>query len=146
MKDWETDLDTFFSTTEQKQQDDAVKLVESQKVAADFLAQEVAPAFEEVKALLEKHGRKVESSVGTDEAHMTVHYHGNKELDYTVVCRVRPGFAVAIPLTRGYDGGEHYRAEGFFRSGAQDYGCEDLKKDEIINNLLDTYKQLVSRS
>jgi choline/glycine/proline betaine transport protein len=123
-----------------------VKLAESEKEAADFLAQEVTPAFEEVKAQLEKHGRIVEFHVGADQAHMKVRHEGHEELDYTVVCNVRPGFAGAVPVTRGYNAGQHYKAQGYFRSGAQDYGCKDLKKDDIIQNLLGNYKGHVTRS
>jgi hypothetical protein len=105
--------------------------------------QEVAPAFEEVKAQLEKHGRVVEFSVGTDQAHMKVRHEGQEELDYTVECNVRPGSATAFPVTRGYDEGGRYKAQGSFRSGSS---CKDLKKADIIRDLLDNYKNYMTRS
>ncbi len=76
VKDWHEDLDDFFSETLQNQQDDTAKLAESKQVAADFLAQTVAPVFAEVQAQLEKHGRVVQTGIGSDTAYITAHYQG----------------------------------------------------------------------
>ena len=143
MKDWKSDLDSLFSANEQKQQDDASDLAKSKKVATDFLAQQVDPAFEEVKAQLEKHGREVKVQIRAEQAHMTVRYEGHEELDYTVVCRVGAGSAVAFPETRAYDEkGKRYVSQGSFATGNGQVisGCKELKKDDIIQDVVDNYK------
>ena len=144
VKDWHEDLDNFFSETLQNQQDDTAKLAESKQVAADFLAQTVAPVFAEVKAQLEKHGRVVQTGIGSDTAYITAHYQGQEELNYTVKCLISPGHVGAIPETRGSSGGERYRGEGHFRSGLQNYSCKDLTQDDIRQHLLAEYKQRVA--
>ena len=54
---------------------------------------------------------------------------------------VRLGYAVAVPETRAYDEhGTRYVAQGYFRAGAQDYGCQDLMREEIRQHLLNEYK------
>jgi hypothetical protein len=143
VKDWHEDLDNFFSETLQNQQDDTAKLAESKQVAADFLAQTVAPVFAEVKAQLEKHGRVVQTGIGSDTAYITAHYQGQEELNYTVKCLISPGHASAIPETRGYGEDGRYRGEGHFRSGLQNYSCKDLTQDDIRQHLLAEYKQRV---
>src|SRR5258708_40266507 len=96
VKDWHEDLDTFFSETLQNQQDDTAKLAESKQVAAEFLAQTVAPVFAEVQAQLEKHGRVVQTGIGSDTAYITAPYQGQEELNYTVNGLIRPCHSGAI--------------------------------------------------
>lgn len=143
MSDWQDDLDGFLNATEQAQQTDDVRLAQAQQIAVDFLTQQVAPAFEDVKVALEKRGREVKVSVGHASGHISIHYQGREELDYTVECRVGPGYARAVPVVRAYDQGHRYKGEGYFRSGAQDYGCEDLTREEVRQHLINAYKDQV---
>jgi hypothetical protein len=55
--------------------------------------------------------------------------------------RISPEGVVAHPETTSRDpsGGKRYRAQGYFRSGSQDYGSDLITKEEIIKNFMNDY-------
>lgn len=144
MSNWEDDLDAFLNIEEQTQQQDDAQRQQNQQRLAAWFESTVKPAFEDVQTALEKRGREVKVSIGPSHAHIAVHFEGREELDYTIDSIVRPGNVLVKPVTRSYDDGRRYKAEGFFRSGLQDYGFQDLTREEIRQHVIAAYKQQVT--
>jgi hypothetical protein len=148
MSDWKSDLDDFFQKKEVKNKTIEVQLEETKSKVINFFKEVVVHAFEELKTEMEKHQRDVKISSGTDSASIVVYINGEKEFDYSIKVRVHPQRAIPYPETRFRDrtDGKTYRAEGFLRSGSQDYSINDISKDEIIKHFLTDYKNQVSRT
>jgi hypothetical protein len=142
MVDWKSNLSDFFDKQQQKAQVNERKQKETQLEAKNYLATEVAPALEELKSELEKHGRQVSVQIGTDSATITVAFEGNEEFDFTL--QITSGSRV-YPTTRFREktDGKMYRAEGSFHSSNNT--ISNIKKDEIIKHFLEDYQKTVSR-
>lgn len=140
MTDWKQDLRQ--SIEEHESETTSLKQQEKQQEdkAADFIKLKVLPAFEEFKSVLTEQGREVSVSGGSQEASIKVTFEGRIELEYRIETRVYPKRTIAVPIQFFREGREHFRAEGYFRSGAQDYTIEDLSKDEIVRHLVAEYK------
>jgi len=142
MSDWKSALESFFQDKQKETQVSEEKLTETKSEVATFFSTVVVPAFEEIKTELEKYQREVRVSSGTDFASILVSYKGETELEYSIKVRISPGYAFPYPETRFRDptDGKMYRAEGFLRSGAQDYTVAKITKEEIIKHCLSDYK------
>ena len=79
MAEWKSDLDDMFKSREQKADAAAEKQKETQTAVEEYLSTEVIPAFEELKAQLEKHGRQVTVSKRSDSASIIMGFQGNEE-------------------------------------------------------------------
>jgi len=67
MDDWEKILSGTFERideTEKKEQEVGERITENRAKAEEFISSVVAPAFEELKLVLEKHNQKVQISMG----------------------------------------------------------------------------------
>ena len=67
MDDWEKILDGTFERiddTEKKEQEVGERITENRAKAEEFISSVVAPAFEELKPVLEKHNQKVQTRYG----------------------------------------------------------------------------------
>jgi len=107
-----------------------------------LLASKVIPAFEEVKAQLEKHGRTVRVRSGENYANITVEYSGVEELNYSIDVSVtaRGAFPWTIEELTDKKTDKRFNMKGSIRSGSQDYDLNDLSKDEIIQAVVNKYK------
>lgn len=143
MSDWKSDLESFFQDKQKETQVSEKKLTERKSEVATFFSTVVVPAFEEIKTELEKYQREVRVSSGTDFTSIVISYKGETELDYSIKVRIRPGSAFPYPEARFRDptDGKMYKAEGFLRSGTQDYTVAQITKEEIIKDCLSGYKK-----
>lgn len=141
MDKWKTDLASFFQSSAHEQQESERKRQETNSAVAVFYSTVVAPAFEDLRAELERHGRSVIVTARTDYASITVHHEDRQEIRYDMKVNMYPGRAFPSPQIHFTDpsDGKPYRAEGHLRSGAQDYTIADIGKEEIIRHFLSEY-------
>ena len=141
MSDWKSDLDDFIRNKERQEKVDEDKLKEINSKVKEFYSTIVTPTFEELKKELEKHQREVQISAGHNLASIIVKYEGELELDYSIKVTVSPKGAYVSQQTHFRDkSGRTHRAEGYPRSGNQDYTIYDITKDDIIKNFISEYK------
>lgn len=145
MDDWKSDLDSFFEAKASREEKQSKNLEANRKRVSDYISSVVIPAFEELKIELEKHGREVTIHMGSDLASLEVNYQMDLELDYRFKVRISAKGTFPYPETRFMEQGKRYIAEGYFRSGSQDFTIEDLSREEIIKSFLVDYKNHMSR-
>ena len=147
MTDWENKLDKFFANKEVKEKETATKLSVTETEVPIFIEQVVMPAFRELRPALERHGREV-AVFGGQEPRIVIKYNGQEEFEYAIHIRVSPGHAVPVPKTRRRDkkDGKLFGAEGYLRSGTQDYSISEITKDEIIEHFLSDYMGHIAHS
>ncbi|HKZ00703.1 MAG TPA: hypothetical protein VJ180_00590 [Pyrinomonadaceae bacterium] len=143
MSDWKSNLSDFFDKQEKKAQADTEKQKETQSEAEKYLATEVAPAFDELKSELEKHGRHVSIHTGADSAGILVDFEGREEFQLTVKTRG----SVVYPETRFREktDGKMYRSEAMFHGSSAKSNVFNVKKDDIIAHFLEDYQRRISR-
>jgi choline/glycine/proline betaine transport protein len=143
--DWRTDLDEFLKQKESQKAADATSTEEHKPEAKNFLATKVLPAFEELKAQLEKNGRTVSVRSGEDYANIAVVNGSKEEIDYSIKVRFSPLKAFPQTEERFTDEktGKRLIAEGSILSGAQDYDVNGVSKDDVIADFLRKYKDRV---
>jgi hypothetical protein len=148
MSNWKSDLASFFNDKEQEIKMEEEKMTDTKIEVAKFYSAVVVPAFEELKAELEKYQREVRISSSTESASIIVSYKGETEFDYSIKVRIHPGKAFPYPETRFRDpsDGKNYLAEGFLGRGIQNYTTSQIDKDEIIQNFLSDYKSHMHHS
>lgn len=95
--------------------------------------------------MLEEQGREVVIGQGPEQVTIQVMFKGKEELKYGVEAKVYGTRVVAHSVHFFSEGGQRIKGEGYFRSGAQDYGIDDLSKEEIIQHLLAEYKSHLER-
>ena len=141
MDDWKQDLERLFAdkqAAEERRQD----ALAAQSTAIErWIVAVVVPALNEVKAELEKYGRRVTVSNSAESASLTVHVNDGEEFGYQIrtlrsETSARPQPSIRF---RGRDG-EMCRAEGVFRDGPQDYDITSISKSEIIRHVVGQYK------
>lgn len=142
MSDWKADLANFLNDKEKKNQINAEKLISAKESIAKFFSETVMPTFEELKVELEKHQREVVITSNKEHATIIVNYKGHTEISYSIKINIHSGGVYPFPEIRFIDptDGKMYKAEGVFRSGAQDYDISQITKDEIIQSFLNQYK------
>jgi hypothetical protein len=109
----------------------------------EFFRTVVKSAFEEFSTAVQAHGRTATTSIGTTSASLVVKNGVQEELNYSIERKHRRAVAPVIEATDQRTG-KRYRAIGFFRSGAQDYGAGNLSKDEVVAHILREYRQQMS--
>ena len=144
-QDWQSDLDSFFLNLERDETKTQIQQDEEQ--AGDnivFYKSVVMLAFDDIRTLLEKHGRTVTTHLGRDSGSIVVRFNDLEELNYSITTT---GLNV-FPEIRSIDpiSGKRIRTEGVFREGAQDYTVADISKDELIAHCLKEYKLGVANS
>ena len=145
MDDWKRELSDLFEKRETDERETARKIEEKQPDVPAFYLTKVIPAFNEIKAELEKYGREVQVHGYEHGASITVSHQGQEQMRYSIEVRVGPGRAFPYPKLRLKDRntGATFGSEGSLRSGGQDYDVTDISKGEIVRNVLDTYKPYI---
>src|SRR5258708_4487830 len=89
MADWKSDLGGFFEQRNNSHQETSAKANEHPDEHKQFIASVVVPAFEEVKAELEKYGESITIYGGSESASISVTRGGDEQLRYTITIRGR---------------------------------------------------------
>lgn len=139
MADWQKDVDDLFEAETQKSK---LREEEEKKTKAEverFYSTVVKPAFEEVKAKLEEHGKKVDVSVGHDYASIVVDRNDYKKYEYRIRVRGSSPYTEQVYNLEG----QRHRAVGWLRDSSGGYSVVDITKEEIINDFLKDYRNHV---
>ena len=139
MVDWRDSLTSFLNKAEQDKQ------IKETSELARFIAGVAVPAFHELAAELERHGRKVTIREAEESAAIIVLYNGEEEIMYRVHGRMFPNGVLpyAEVRLRERKGLKFVRVEGMLRSGSPDYAMNDVTGDEIVRNFLQHYTSRV---
>jgi hypothetical protein len=147
MKDWQKILAGFIEKQKEEKGEKEEKRSQEKLRVEKFYATIVNPAFEELKSEFKKYGRDVEVySERRDFASIIVYFESEEELDYSIEVMLSPGLAFPRPVIHytEWASSRRLRAEGFLRTGIQDYDISDVTKEEIIEHFLNEYKNLTS--
>lgn len=139
---WKSDLDSLFKEKASREEKQAEDLEINKKKVSGHISSVVFPAFKELKAELEKHGREVKIYQGEDSASIEVIFQGNKEIDYRFRVNVSPHSTHPYPETQNIDkDGKRFTSEGTFMHGSQSFNIEDVTKEIIIDSFMENYKR-----
>jgi len=138
MADWQDDLGTFFKQKEQTHAEQERSEVER------FISDVAMPAYEQLKAELEKYGREVSIRETASAATIAVQSCGVDEFRYSLQGRTFPEgiLPFAELLSRERKGIRMIRTESMVRSGS-DYTISDITPDEVIAHFLSHYKRSI---
>lgn len=141
MADWQHSLDSFFTETEKA--DNEPKLSPFEK----FLADVAAPAFEELRPAMERHGRRVVIRSSASSAVITVFDGTTEEIMYRLQERSLPDRKLPYAQVRMRERGglRLVTVEAMLRVGS-DYHTEDLTREDVINSVLQHYMSRVKLS
>ena len=138
MSDWKKDLGEFITRRESERSEKWKEDVDQRAKEALFVAEKLAPALDEVKAELEKHGRKVRVLSENGHASINVTYGGVTELDLTISARLH-----TKELFHDRAKGVMVSAEGMLWTGYPDRSADSITKDEIIKSVITRYKSRI---
>jgi len=137
-EDWKTRLRQIVGA--QKLAKDDEQLHEARQQIQQFIDQTVRPAFENIKAELEKQGRNIEIHEHEASAWLIVRRAGAEEFRYAVRGRALRRAAVAFPELDDPNTPRILRAEVVLRSGVTgDYELEEFTQHGIIEDFLNEY-------
>ena len=136
--DWRTRLRQITGRRALDKQDG--DLADARKQIQDFINQTVRPAFDEIKAELEKQGRDIEVYDYETSARLIVRRDGAEEFRYAVRGRALRRAAVAFPELDDPNTPRILRAEVVLRSGVTgEYELEEFTHHGIIEDFLYEY-------
>lgn len=142
MPGWEKNLDDFFAKTEKPDPEH-----EQGDEFGRFIVEVVVPAFEEVAAAMERHGRQANIRNTTVAASIMISHDGDEEMTYRVQGRmfpngVRPYAEVRFRERKGH---RYISVECMYRTERPGYSTSDIGREEIIKHLLDHYMRRVQQ-
>jgi choline/glycine/proline betaine transport protein len=143
MTGWRDNLNQFLDASDRKRRVE----VEGDEWGR-FIASVVVPAFEEVAAELEKHGRSVSIRNSVTSARLLVQNEGEEEILYSVQAKSMPDRILPYAEVRSRErkGRRYLTTENMFRPSTPAYKLADITKEEIIENFLASYMRRVERA
>ncbi len=138
MAEWQEDLGAFFRQKEQTH----AELERSEMER--FISDVAVPAYEQLKAELQKYGRMASVRETASAATITVQHKGVDEFRYSLQGRTFPEGVLPFAelLSRERKGIRMIRTESMVRSGS-DYRLADVTPEEVIAHFLSHYKRSV---
>jgi hypothetical protein len=139
MAKWEQALDQFFVDSDPGQKEPNLSPFEK------FLIDIALPAFEELRAALEKHGRLVKIRSTPSSAVITVLDGTTEEIMYRLQERTLPDRRLPYAQVRLRERGglRLVTVEAMLRPGSTDYFTEDITKDDVLQSVLQHYMSRV---
>ncbi len=139
MADWQNTLDSFFIETEKVDNEPRLSPFET------FINEAAVPAFEELRPVLEKHGRRVVIRSSASSAVITVFDGTTEEIMYRLQERTLPDRRLPYAQVRMRERGglRLVTVEAMLRTGNSDYHIEDLTRQDVINSVLQHYMSRV---
>jgi hypothetical protein len=134
--DWKKELGSFL---EEKRKD---KKEERRLELEAFLRDVALPAFQELKAELERHERTVAIRDSPTSVSIKVAHNGEEEITYSLQARTFSDRTVPYPQVRFRErrGVRIVATEGTFGSGAAlSPAAQDVAKSDVIRNFLSYY-------
>lgn len=140
MNEWRNNLNNFFDKSSEKS-----SLPKRTEIEV-FIADVAMPAFGEIAAELQAHGRTVTVRESGSSASILVQKNGDEEISYSIQGRMFP--TGILPYTevryRERGGRRLITVESVIRSGSQKYQIVDITKDEIIKHFIKEYTTKVT--
>jgi len=143
MKDLTKEIGKILDVRQTIENKTAVERDADAAAVRSFFETVVRGAFEEFSAALKAHGRTVAITIGGTSASFIAKSGDREELNFSVKHQHRRVVAPVMELTDPSTG-RRFRATGYFRSGLQDYGVDELSKEEIVAHMLEEYRRHVS--
>ena len=142
MADWKQDLNQFFTDAEK------ARATEETTDLGRFLRDVALPAFEELRAELEKHGRQVTVRQTESAATLMATKNGVEELTYRIEGRRFPSKVLPTVEVRFREpkGLKYISAQSMLRSGEPNYDMLDITRDEVIRHFIEHYTYRVKRA
>jgi len=137
MSDWKDDLESFFEEKERQNKAYTEQRQNAELQSASFLSNTVVPAFEEIRAELEKYGREVIISNKNQAVNIQIFYESSLEFDYWIkvdINNLRPHPEIQLTIDE-----QKVSLEGTLRVGVESFTIEDISKEEIIGSFLSDY-------
>lgn len=137
MSDWKDDLELFFEEKERQNKAYTEQRQNAELQSASFLSNTVVPAFEEIRAELEKYGREVIISNKNQAVNIQIFYESSLEFDYWIkvdINNLRPHPEIQLTIDE-----QKVSLEGTLRVGVESFTIEDISKEEIIGSFLSDY-------
>lgn len=139
MKDWKTELDTYFQLREQQesqQQSDHAVSREGADAVEAFIVTVTTPAFEAFSVTLKEHGRHIRLSLGDSNVRIVSEYAGREEFDYTLWVG-NNGLSASLQ-TNGR------RTPDSFQNAKGTSALADTTQEDIAQQLVDRYIALTT--
>ena len=137
MSDWKDDLESFFEEKERQNKAYTEQRQNAELQSASFLSNTVVPAFEEIRAELEKYGREAIISNKNQAVNIQIFYESSLEFDYWIkvdINNLRPHPEIQLTIDE-----QKVSLEGTLRVGVESFTIEDISKEEIIGSFLSDY-------
>lgn len=137
MSDWKDDLESFFEEKDRQNKAYTEQRQNAELQSASFLSNTVVPAFEEIRAELEKYGREVIISNKNQAVNIQIFYESSLEFDYWIkvdINNLRPHPEIQLTIDE-----QKVSLEGTLRVGVESFTIEDISKEEIIGSFLSDY-------
>ena len=142
MSDWKNDLDAHFDELKSTKKEIKEKQDETRKKMKKFVKGELLPALEALQKEFGRHKRELQVDAKKDWAAAIVKKHKHKEFVYEVQVSAENGKLAASRsvYTPNKKGKLKLRVEGKIRNGENATGMAAVKKDDIIQDFLEYYK------
>lgn len=139
VKNWKADLDTFFQSREQQdqQQLEHAQSPQGEVAVEEFMAGVVTPAFEEFGAVLREHGRHIRLRLGDTSMRIVAEFAGAEEFDYTL------WVGVSALSAESRSGGK--RVPDRFQNASGNSATADTTKDDVVQHLVERYIALTTQ-
>mgnify|MGYP000947036426 CR=1 FL=1 len=142
MENWKKDLDAYFSKQKMTKKEIKNQKEETRKLVKHFMKGEVIPAFEALQKEFEKHKRELEIDAKKEWAAALVKKNKHKEFVYEVNInmeedRLMASKSVYLPNKNGK---LKLGVEGKIRNADNSLMIKSIKKEDIINDFLEYYK------
>jgi len=142
MENWKSDLDAYFKDQKITKKEIQQKEVSARKAVKRFMKNEVIPAFESLQKEFAKHKRNLEIDAKKDWAAAMVKRNKHKEFVYEVNINSDDEKLIVSKsvYTENKKGKLKVRVEGKIRNEENSLLLKAVKKDDIIRDFIDYYK------
>lgn len=147
MSDWQSDLEQLFTKVDARQAEEDEPRPRPEVTA--FFNEAVLPAFRELQDVLAQHGRMAVVSSYTEDAEhavatIIVSKGRARKIEYSIRVEVHPAEVIPYAETRAWTRmGKAYVSKSTIRSGLQQYGMQDLTKDDIQQSFVEHYSPML---
>lgn len=133
--DWKNELGSFLKEKRKDKKEERLLELEA------FIRDVVLPAFQELKAELEKHGRTVAIRDTPISASVKVTQEAEEEITYSIQARSFSDRTVPYPSVRFRErrGVRYVATEGTFGTATQSISVSDVGKADVIRSFLSYY-------
>jgi hypothetical protein len=138
MEDWKQKLANLYEKKLAEINQENARQKQNDESALQYITLVVLPAFEELKAELEKHGREVTIHNRRESAVLEIIFGQNHEFGYEIQIRGAEGIRKIINAVNRTDR-KRYSNEGGIGTSSNDNRITTVTKEQIIEDFLKEY-------